>query len=112
MALELDFKDAVDLGSINIKFGNFKHDSPSSLAISAYIPNGERVFIFNMNGTRAQHDIQYREFGDIEDNWDIRFKSINTSKVRFELMEENPIFDWSMAELEFYAPPALEETNK
>lgn len=111
MALEIDFQEAVDLGSINIKFGKFKHDSPSSLAISAYLPGGDRVFLFNMSGTRAQRDIQYREFGDIEDSWDIRFNTIKTSRVRFELMEENPIFDWSIAELEFYAPPALEDNK-
>lgn len=112
MAVEIDFDKPVDLGSLSIRLGNFKHDAPSSLVISAYTGTSDRVFLFDMRGTRAQRDIQMREFSDLEDTWDIRFKPIKTSKLRLELMEENPIFDWSIAELEFYGPPALEDTHK
>jgi len=112
MAVEIDFEKPVDLGSLSIRLGNFKHDAPSSLVISAYTGGSDRVFLFDMRETRAQSDIQMREFSDLEDTWDIRFEPIKTSKLRLELMEENPIFDWSIAELEFYGPSALEDTHK
>ena len=104
MAIEIDFEKPIEIGSVSLLFGEFKHDAPSNLAISAYTGPSERIFLFNMTGIKNQ--------GDIDEKWDIRFKPVRTSRLRFELMESFPVFDWSIAELELYAPHALEESHK
>lgn len=111
MALEIDFDKPVSLRSLNVDLGRFKHDAPSSLVISAYTSPTERVFLFDMRGTRMQSDIRDREFGDVQEVWDIRFPDVRTKRLRLELMEESPVFDWSIAELEFYGSPALQDTK-
>lgn len=104
MAIELDFKEPQIINRIVLRLGKFYHDAPRSLNISGISQaSGKRVEIFSSLKTKFSFE---SELIEMLPDWDLRFSPLNLSMLRFELIKDAPVFDWSIAELEIFSPPS------
>jgi len=102
-AIEINLSEKEKITRVVIDHGEFIHDMPRSLRLSVYdLKTNELKVLFKSEGTRFYHDLRILELGDIPQVWDIRFEPSSTKRIRLEILESAPIFDWSIASLEIY----------
>lgn len=102
-AIEINLTEVEMISRVVINHGDFAHDMPRSLRLSVYDPvTSELKILFKSEGTRFYHDLRVLDFDNIPQVWDIRFEPSPSKRIRLELVEGAPIFDWSMASLEIY----------
>lgn len=102
MTFTVKFAEAVELQGVKLHMGSWLTDYPRELEIIGVTPSGEEVVLTHQNQARA---IEF--FYDWEEVIKILFAPTKVSELRFNQLGSHPIFDWSIAELEFLVPEPL-----
>lgn len=97
MTFSVDFSPPIDLAGFKYRLGAFRSDAPRGLQVQRLLANGSVQNIITEEGWRG---ITYlsEERSDII----VRMTPQSTAQLRFTQTGEHPIFDWSIAELEFF----------
>ncbi len=95
MQIRLAFREPTTLRGIAFDLGDWPQDYPRSLIINARVPDGSIVTIMN----EAQY-FASRYFLDESSRVEASFPPITVTELALNDMGTDPIFDWSIAELE------------
>lgn len=103
MAIEIAFESPQDIHRMVLDHRGFPHDIPNSLKITAYLSEGdETITLFDMTQVKFFNEIRASHYVSIPPLWDIRFEKAKVRKIRLELMQGIPVFDWSINDLKVY----------
>jgi 4-amino-4-deoxy-L-arabinose transferase-like glycosyltransferase len=102
MFVQIDFVQPVELEAIEYNLGEWVHDYPRGLKITANFVDGSSLELLGDRGYRA---LWYFLSGTRKFTLKTKLRAV--SSVRFQQTESDPIFDWSIAELKFYGQPSL-----
>ncbi len=98
MQIRVDFKKPVNLAGITYKLGGFTSDYPRAFRVEFIHPDGTSHLYFAENGWES-----LRHFVECEAKLELHFESELIKSVIFKQTGKDAIFDWSVAELEFFA---------
>lgn len=96
MSIEVKFASPQELAAIELDSGFWPQDAARELLIEADGPDGRRCTIFDSRGNDALQEVGSR--------WRIYVEPRTVSTIRLVDKGSDPVFDWSLAELSFFAP--------
>jgi hypothetical protein len=97
MEVKALFSRPVKLGGIDYKLGSWSSDYPRALQIEFLLSDGSSQIYFGPKGYEA-----LRFFMRLESELPLFFPTIEVVGVVLKQLSKDPVFDWSIAELEFF----------
>ena len=98
MQLFLELKQPADLRGLKYDLGRWTHDYPRGLQIELETESGEKHILHNAEDYLAVHYYQERDSALL-----FRFDALKIKRVILTQTGFDPVFDWSIAELEVYS---------
>lgn len=104
--LTVEFKEPTAVTALSYEMGSWKTDYPRGLEIRAARPNGEQFIPL-----RAEDIAAVNYFRETKSSVELAFKGEKLKSLTLMLSGEDPVFDWSLAELKIFALRAKPETK-
>jgi len=100
MQFDIIFPSPQEVTALNLHFGAFMHDAPRHLVLMAKKKDGNWFELLDLENTS---DIQgFAAVGDVD--WRLHFEPVELTGLRMRQVGTHAVFDWSIAELEVFAP--------